>query len=73
MSRSVERSVLERIILFLVGVLVSQWIFVIEDLSLVTNAMTVCLILVSVRTGMASILKENKLKEIDELREVEEM
>lgn len=73
MSRSVERSVLERIILFLVGVLVSQWIFVIEDLSLVTNTITVCLVLVSVRTGMSSILKENKLKEIDELREVEEM
>lgn len=71
--RSVERSVLERIILFLVGVLVSQWIFVIEDLSLVVNTITVCLILVSVRTGMLSILKENKLKEIDELREMEVM
>lgn len=72
MRKSVERSVLERIILLLVGLLISQWVYVIEDLSLISNIVTVSIILVSIRTGMSSILKENNL-EIVEIKEMEEM
>lgn len=48
-----KRALLKKIIIFLTGLLVSQWIFVIKDMSFMSNLITTLIVIISASMGFS--------------------
>lgn len=71
MRNIIKGSILERLLFLMVGLLISQWVIAIRELPVLTNLFILFVIIVSIKTGIRSIMKENIFEIVEVIKEEE--